>query len=271
MYTIENPDICNRMFETAEELLEQSKNASPPAQYARLVDYVTEWWSQRLSEINPADDPYIKSDIEHFVAALRADLCKTVSSDDFSEEKPFGIYLSTGCCGELDGSLAVYSAAANRNTFNLPDGFEPNGYEMLVTPNAIVIFGAAAYDSEERGNGYDTVVHDVIYSAYSPSIAAATLWLCDYVFFYDDDFCDYDRNADPAKGDTNVLYEVTAKRLKASLGAGTVTLRSKDFEEIFQQAQISIPVPTVSLHVSAEEAHIATPGGERTIIYQQRG
>lgn len=264
MFTIRTTRICNCCQEEAEKFKANSGNANPifSSDSAAIVEPAITWWSNQLHAVNP--DKTEK--VDAFIEIMRSDLY--VKAPSSSEKCPIYLEIDTGCCGAYDGSLAVYTAAVDTD-ITLPEGFEPGGHTMILTPNATMIVNSDWHDeSSGLTEGWDTLTRSVIRHNESPVIHAVARWLIDYVWqyvSYDDPEMTED-NFDERTGDADLIYEQIVMRLRTAINTGTVTWSRNDLSEILPAANCPIPAPQITIKIEEQTASVSIGGNEVTIF-----
>lgn len=260
MFNLPVDEVCSCAREKARGLKSRIKDVEPstlPTNYEGVVDFVEEWWRKSMIAANPETPDAV----ERFMRALSFDLRGRVA-DGFSEKNHIWYECHKGCCGSYGGSLAVYVAVAGCNLF-LPEGFCPDGDEMIFAPHGVMITGSVFWENckDEDDFMWHTVVKEVLLNKEScVAILSSALWLRDYIVGQDDD-------DDGDIGDLDLLYKAVAERLrKADLDAG-VTWRYNDLNEIIQESGSTIPAPDVSLYISTQTVGVTMTDDSKIVIF----
>ncbi len=264
MFNLPVEEVCSCARNRARGLKSRIKNVelgAPPTDYEESVNFIEDWWRKSMIAANPeAPDA-----VERFMRALSFDLRGRVA-DGFSEKNHISFECHKGGCGSYGGSLAVYVAVAGCNLF-LPDGFCPDGDEMIFAPHGVIITGSVFWENpkDEDDFMWHTVVKEVLLNDEScAAIVSSALWLRDYIVSQDDDDDDDD---DDVIGNLDLLYKAVAERLrKADLDAGA-TWRYDDLNEIIQESGSTIPAPDVSLYISTQRVGVTMTDGSEIVIF----
>ena len=264
MFNLPLDEVCVCARKEARRLETKIKNvelSTLPTDYRWPVDFIEEWWRKSMIAVNP-ETPDV---VERFMRALSFDLRRRVA-DGFSEKNHISYGCHKGCCGSYGGSLAVYAAVAGCDLF-LPDGFCPDGDEMIFAPHGVMIARSVFWENPEDEDDFmrHTVVKKVLLKNEScAAIVSSALWLRDYIVSQDDDDDDDD---DGYIGNLDSLYETVAGRLrKADLSAG-VTWGYDDLNEIIQESGSTIPAPDVSLYISTQRVGVTMTDGSEVVIF----
>lgn len=259
MFNLPVEEVCSCAREKAGRLESRIKNvelSTLPTDYERPVGFIEEWWRKSMIAANPETPDAV----ERFMRALSFDLRGRVA-DGFSEKNHIWYECHQGCCGSYGGSLAVYAAVAGCNLF-LPDGFCPDGDEMIFAPHGVMITRSVLWENCEDEDDFmwHTAVKKVLLNnePYA-AIVSSALWLRDYIVRHDD--------FDDDIGNRDLLYEAVAGRLrKADLNAG-VAWRYDDLNEIIQESGLTIPAPDVSLYISTQRVGVTMTDGSEIVIF----
>ena len=262
LFTVEREELCSCSNDKVEEIKKRMG----------VIDLVTNWWSRHLRAVNDVED----SRIEDYVNIMRSDLSERLGSNEFSEKSPVCLHVAEGGCGSLNGALAVYAGVADVDIV-LPEGFEPEGLAMKITPHAVMIIKPIWHDeTDERVEGFDTAVTEFLSCEEpNPVIPAVALWLLDTVVEYVeyDDPDATDDNCDERKGDLDKLYEQVATRLRNVdfKVTNAVEWGSDDLIKILRAAGSPIPAPrNITVRIEPNRVSAYTPGGVEFVIFEAK-
>lgn len=268
MFTIQKDEVCACCRKDAEELKARMVTET---ERAALVEFAIGWWDRHLRALNPDT-----SKVSAFMRVMRSDLYAWLYKVGLSEKVPIGLGVGISNCGVCNGPLATYAVAAGVD-ITLPEGFEPGGRTMLITPNAMMIVKRIWRDEADcRGEGLDTEVKEFIsYKDHNPVIPAAAMWLRDYVVdraVFDDPDATSDE-IDKKEGDLDELYRCVATRLCAAKpNADAITWKSKDFLSLFRAAKCLVPAPqNTIMRIEKKKVSILTPGtDDEFVIFEMK-
>ena len=260
MFNLPVEEVCSCARNRARELKSKIKNvelSAPPTDYERPVNLIEEWWRESMIAANPETPDAV----ERFMWALSFDLRERVANG-FSEKDHIWYECHKGCCGSYGGLLAVYVAVAGCDLF-LPDGFCPDGDEMIFAPHGVMITRSVFWENCEDEDDFmwHTVVKEALLNKEScVAILSSALWLRDYIVSQDDD-------DDDVIGNLDLLYKAVAERLrKADLDEG-VTWRNDDLNEIIQESGSTISAPDVSLYISTQRVGVTMTDDSKIVIF----
>ena len=262
MFNLPVEKVCSCAREKARGLKSRIKNdvelSAPPTDYERPVNLIEKWWRESMIAANP-ETPHA---VERFMRALSFDLRERVAGG-FSEKDHICYECHEGCCGSYGGLLAVYVAVAGRDLF-LPDGFFPNGDEMIFAPHGVMITRSVFWENSKDEDDFEwhTVVKEALFNKEScVAILSSALWLRDYIVSQDDD------DDDDVIGNLDLLYKAVTERLrKADLDEG-VTWQYDDLNEIIQESGSTISAPDVSLYISTQRVGVTMTDGSEVVIF----